>query len=72
MMEYRNIGHDWQFTQEEMQFSEQQIELLQEYYDANSLLIECLISDCFVTREVRNKIEDELFLPIAEIEKMKE
>ena len=72
MMKYRNIGYDWQFTQEEMQFSQEQIELLQKYYDANSFLIECLISDCSVTPEVRNKIEDELFLPIAEIEKRKE
>ncbi|MDY7006846.1 MAG: hypothetical protein SWX82_23710 [Cyanobacteriota bacterium] len=55
-----------------MQFSQEQIELLQKYYDANGIIIECLISDCFVTREVRNKIEDELFLPIAEIEKSKE
>ncbi|WP_324235757.1 NACHT domain-containing protein [Okeania sp.] len=72
MMAYRNIGHDWQLTQEQMQFNEEKIELLQKYYDANELLIECLMSDYFVTREVRNKIEEELFLPIAEIEKRKE
>lgn len=72
MMAYRNIGQDWQFTQEEMQFNEEQIELLQKYYDANGLLIKCLMSDCFFTREVRDKIEDELFLPIVEIEKRKE
>ncbi|OZH51720.1 hypothetical protein AFK68_29130 [Hydrocoleum sp. CS-953] len=72
MMAYRNIGHDWQLTQEEMQFNEEQIELLQKYYDANGLLIECLMSDCFVANEVRDKIEYELFLPIAEIEKRKE
>ncbi len=48
------------------------ITILQKYYDANVILIECLRSDCFVTREVRNKIQDELFLPIAEIEKRKE
>ncbi|WP_371357628.1 NACHT domain-containing NTPase, partial [Hydrocoleum sp. CS-953] len=52
MMAYRNIGHDWQLTQEEMQFNEEQIELLQKYYDANGLLIECLMSDCFVANEV--------------------
>ncbi|WP_293131147.1 NACHT domain-containing protein [Okeania sp. SIO3I5] len=72
MMESRDLGYKWQFTQEKMQFNEEQIELLQKYYDANGILIECLMSDCFVTREVRDKIEDELFLPIAEIEKRKE
>ncbi|MEH2159917.1 MAG: hypothetical protein V7K38_02480 [Nostoc sp.] len=58
--EYRNIGHDWQF-------SKQQKELLQQYYEANELLIECLHSDCYVSSEVRQQIEDTLLLPIAEI-----
>ncbi|NEQ29378.1 MAG: hypothetical protein F6K28_62765 [Microcoleus sp. SIO2G3] len=62
MIKYRNIGHDWQF-------SEQQEELLIQYYDANKLLVDCLNSDCYVSREVRQKIEDELLLPIAEINK---
>ncbi|WP_442947922.1 NACHT C-terminal helical domain 2-containing protein [Nostoc sp.] len=34
------------------------------YYDANSLLNDCLKSDCYVSCEVRQKIEDSLFLPI--------
>ncbi|MFB2937143.1 NACHT domain-containing NTPase [Aerosakkonemataceae cyanobacterium BLCC-F154] len=62
MIKYRNIGHDWQF-------SEQQKELLQQYYDANKLLVECLNSDCYVSREVRQYIEDTLLLPNSEIEK---
>ncbi|MBD1938227.1 NACHT domain-containing protein [Microcoleus sp. FACHB-68] len=61
-IKYCNIGHDWQF-------SKQQKELLQRYYDANLLLINCLNSDCYVSREVRQEIEDTLLLPIAEIEK---
>ncbi|NEO98979.1 MAG: NACHT domain-containing NTPase [Symploca sp. SIO2E9] len=60
MIKYRNIGHDWQFSQ-------QQKELLQQYYDANKLLVDCLNSDCYVSREVRQEIEDTLLLPIAEI-----
>ncbi|MEH2244298.1 NACHT C-terminal helical domain 2-containing protein [Nostoc sp.] len=60
MIEHRNIGHDWQFSNE-------QEELLQQYYDANKLLIDCLNSDCYVSREVRQQIEDTLLLPIAEI-----
>ncbi|NEO68518.1 NACHT domain-containing protein [Moorena sp. SIO3H5] len=62
MIKHRNIGHYWQF-------SEQQKELLKQYYDANVLLVECLNSDCYVSREVRQEIEDTLLLPISEIEK---
>jgi predicted NACHT family NTPase len=63
-IEHRNIGHDWQF-------SEAQKKLLQQYYDANKLLIDCLNSDCYVSREVRESIESTLLLPIASIEKLK-
>ncbi|GAA6617584.1 NACHT domain-containing protein [Scytonema sp. NUACC26] len=56
MIEHRNIGHDWQFT-------DTQKELLQQYYDANKLLVDCLNSDCYVSREVRQEIEDTLLLP---------
>jgi predicted NACHT family NTPase len=64
MIKHRNIGQDWQF-------SEQQWELLKQYYNANKLLVDCLNSDCYVSREVRSQIEDTLLLPIAEIEKRK-
>ncbi len=62
MISHRNMGHDWQFNQ-------QQKELLKEYYDANKLLVDCLNSSCNVTPEVRSHIEETLLLPIAEIEK---
>jgi predicted NACHT family NTPase len=62
LIQYRNIGHDWQFIEKQQQ-------LLQQYYDANKLLIACLNSDCYVSREVRQEIEDTLLLPISEIEK---
>jgi predicted NACHT family NTPase len=62
MIKYRNIGHDWQFNGE-------QKERLQQYYYANKLLVDCLNSDCYVSREVRQDIEETLLLPIAEIEK---
>jgi predicted NACHT family NTPase len=64
MIEHRNIGHDWQF-------SDSQKERLQQYYDANKLLVDCLNSDCYVSREVRQEIEETLLLPIAEIETRK-
>ncbi|MEK0182792.1 NACHT domain-containing protein [Microcoleus anatoxicus] len=56
MIKYRNIGHDWQFNNE-------QIKLLKQYYEANKLLWECLaISN--VSVEVRSHIEYNLFLPV--------
>jgi predicted NACHT family NTPase len=59
---HRNNSHKWQF-------SEQQRKELQQYYDANQLLVDCLHRSCNVTPEVRNEIEETLFLPIAEIDK---
>jgi predicted NACHT family NTPase len=63
MIEHRNIGHDWQFSEERRQ-------LLQQYYDANKLLVDCLNSDCYVSREVRAAIEDQLLLPMASLAKL--
>jgi predicted NACHT family NTPase len=62
MKKYRNIGHDWQF-------SESQKILLNQYYDSNSLLMECLKSECYANRNILQEIEDTTFLSIAEIEK---
>lgn len=56
MIQHRDIGHDWQF-------SEAQKERLQQYYDANQFLLKCLNSDCYVTRGVREEIEATLLLP---------
>ncbi|WNZ48745.1 TIR domain-containing protein [Leptolyngbya boryana CZ1] len=56
MVQCRNIGHDWQFTQA-------QKELLQQYYNTNIFLVACLNSDCYVSREVRDEIEATLLLP---------
>jgi predicted NACHT family NTPase len=64
MIKYRNIGHNWPFTPT-------QIELLQQYLEASFLLVNCLNSNCYVTRSVREEIEDTLLLPIAEIERRK-
>ena len=56
----RNIGHDWQF-------SDQQKTALEEYYNANKLLVDCLNSGCYEIRTVRSEIENTLLLPVAEI-----
>ncbi|GJD22643.1 hypothetical protein RIVM261_075990 [Rivularia sp. IAM M-261] len=60
IIEHRNIGHDWQFTKS-------QKELLEKYEYANKFLMECLNSDCYVSRDVRKQIEDTLLLPIKSI-----
>lgn len=57
MIEHHNIGHDWQFNDSQKQ-------LLQQYYDANKLLVDCLNSECYVSRSVRQEIEDTLLLPV--------
>lgn len=65
MIEYREIGHNWQFSWHDYL-------LLKEYYHANVLLLYCLYyCDYGLTNYVRNKIKDELLLPIVEIEKRK-
>jgi predicted NACHT family NTPase len=59
---YRNIGHDWQFTAEQKQ-------QLQSYYDTSKFLVDLLKIENAVTPEVRQEIEDNLLLPIAELKR---
>jgi hypothetical protein len=58
---YHNIHHPWQFTPEQQQ-------VLQRYYDANQFLIDCLNSNCEVTAAIRQEIEATLLLPQKELE----
>ncbi|MBD2525405.1 NACHT domain-containing NTPase [Nostoc sp. FACHB-133] len=58
---HRNIQYHWHF-------SPQQQQVLQQYYDANQLLIDCLNSNCEITDVVRQEIEASL-LPIKELSK---
>ncbi|WP_225886941.1 NACHT domain-containing protein [Nodosilinea nodulosa] len=62
MNQHYNIGRDWRFHSTEK-------EKLRQYYNANKLLVECLNSDCYVTKATRQYIEDTLLLPLSEIEK---
>ncbi|NEO53067.1 MAG: hypothetical protein F6K54_08200 [Okeania sp. SIO3B5] len=64
IIKYRNICHDWQLNNYDFL-------VLKEYYHANVLLLNCLNSDCYVSREVRQEIEDTLLLPTTEIQKRK-
>ncbi|MEH2105259.1 NACHT domain-containing protein [Nostoc sp.] len=61
MIEHRNIGHKWQF-------SYRQAKLLQQYYNSNKLLVNCLNSDCNISDKVRQRIEHNLLLPISKLE----
>lgn len=61
IVKYRNINHPWQFSPEQQQ-------MLQRYYDANQLLIDCLNSNCEVTTAIRKEIEATLLLPQQELE----
>ena len=59
MIRYRNIGHNWHF-------SLQQQQTLQQYYQANQFLLECLNSNCQVSPNIRAEIQQTLLLPISE------
>lgn len=63
LIEYRYIKYD-------DQFSDVQKQRLQQYYEANKLLVYCL-KNSKVSPEVRQEIEETLLLPITEIEKHK-
>ena len=56
MIEYRHIGHDWPFNN-------QQLEVLKHYYDANCCLVDCLNIAGSMTKKVREEIEKTLLLP---------
>jgi len=58
---YRQLDHNWQFSPEQQQ-------VLQRYYSANQLLLDCLHSNCEVTATIRSEIEATLLLPQQELE----
>ncbi|MBE9006595.1 NACHT domain-containing NTPase [Fortiea sp. LEGE XX443] len=62
LIKYRNICHDWQFNK-------QQIDLLQQYYNVNKLLINCLNNSTNITPVIQEEIKEELLLAIAQLKK---
>nr|WP_322687129.1 hypothetical protein [Nostoc sp. EfeVER01] len=58
---YRKINHQWEFSLEQQQ-------VLQHYYDANQLRLDCLHSNCEVTPAIRQEIKATLLLPQKELE----
>ncbi|MEX0272560.1 hypothetical protein AB3R30_25955 [Leptolyngbyaceae cyanobacterium UHCC 1019] len=61
LSEYRNLKLDWQFSDEQRQ-------LLDQYYSANKFLVDCL-QEYNPSPEVQKGIKDTLLLPIVEIER---
>ncbi len=59
--DYRQINHHWHFSLDQQQ-------VLQRYYAANQLLLDCLHSNCEVTAAIRQEIEATLLLPQQELE----
>ncbi|HEY9727004.1 MAG TPA: NACHT domain-containing NTPase [Chroococcales cyanobacterium] len=55
LIEYRQIGHDWQLTPA-------QLEGIKQYYQANQLLVDCLTSGCRCSSDVRADIEAALLV----------
>lgn len=55
-VEHLNICHEWQLDVTQKM-------LLQQYYEANKLLIKCLNNDCYISLKVREEIESNLLLP---------
>ncbi len=58
---FRNIQYAWQFSPAQQQ-------VLDRYYDANQLLIDCLNSNSDITAAIRQDIEATLLLPQKELE----
>ncbi|MGB3192348.1 MAG: NACHT domain-containing NTPase [Limnoraphis sp.] len=61
ILQYRNIQHNWNFSVEQQ-------ETLQCYYQAHRLLLDCLNSVSNVTEVVRQEIKESLLLSIDELE----
>jgi hypothetical protein len=61
MIERRNIGHDWKFTNKQKQ-------QLQRYYDSNKFLADLMKIEGSLTDDVRAEIENTLLLPWEELQ----
>jgi hypothetical protein len=55
--------HTYTHELQNFQFTDQQKQALKQYYNANKLLMGCLDNARYVTRSVREKIENTLLVP---------
>ncbi|MBD2327624.1 NACHT domain-containing protein [Alkalinema sp. FACHB-956] len=60
LKEHHNISHNWRFKKS------QEYELNQ-YYDTNKFLVDCLNGECSVSPQVRQEIEETLLLPFSQL-----
>jgi predicted NACHT family NTPase len=58
--QYRNTQSEWHFRPEQQN-------RLQQYYDANQLLLDCLNSNCDISPTVRQELETTFLLPQSQI-----
>ncbi|WP_392436197.1 hypothetical protein ACF3DV_34220 (plasmid) [Chlorogloeopsis fritschii PCC 9212] len=58
---YRNLDYNWQLG------NDQNWGMLRAYCYANKLLLDCLQTQCYVSRETREYILETLLLPFNEI-----
>jgi predicted NACHT family NTPase len=61
IIKYRNVGHEWQFT-------ELQEQSLKQYYQANQFLVQLLNIPGAASDSVRQEIQNNLLLPIATLQ----
>ncbi|HIK07356.1 MAG TPA: NACHT domain-containing NTPase [Trichormus sp. M33_DOE_039] len=59
LIKYRNIGYNWHWSKE-------QLELLKKYFNANKLIADFLQKNVNIRQELKQQIEDKLFLAIAD------
>lgn len=59
-----DFGRKWSFDNHQMI-------LLEEYHNANLLILECLKGDCYISRDIRKYLEETFLLPITEIDEYK-
>ena len=65
MIDHRDLGCQWYFSDEQKQ-------VLDEYHEANRLLVKCLnVASRTLENKTKKSILETLLLPIAEIEKRK-
>jgi hypothetical protein len=57
-------------TDYKWQLNDEHWGMLRAYCYANSLLLNCLNSECYVNRDVRQALQSTLLLPFNEIEKL--
>lgn len=56
IIKYFSVGYHWRFTKSQQK-------RINQYYESHRILIDCLNSGCYLTKEVREKIEKSLLLP---------